>query len=172
MEQREEDGKWKYSNGNQIGPTIAGHAYIESNAENPSDIKNDSRCFYYKTYGPKKNRRFRKINCPLDPELIGINDGANVVGIKFSNMPKSRAQMLNGLYEPIEPPTSTIVGPLFKKIGSDIYAIKRNGHWEFVEPRGLHSNSYYVHIDGDGDLGTSTTGGKGNKVVDVSFYTL
>jgi len=172
MEQREEDGKWKYSNRQQVGPTIAGHAYIESNAENPADIGSDSKCFYFKTYGPKKNRRFRKINCPMDPELIGINDGANVIGIAFSKMPKSRAQMLNGLYEPIEPPTATITGPLYKKIGSEMYAIKRNGHWEFVEPRGLHSKSYYVHIDGDGDLGTSTSGGKGKKVVDVSFYTL
>merc|ERR1712021_105318 len=67
MEQREEDGKWKYSNGNQIGPTIAGHAYIESNAENPSDIKKDSRCFYYKTYGPKKESPIPQNQLPIGP---------------------------------------------------------------------------------------------------------
>ena len=79
-------------------------------AENPADISSDSNCFYFKTYGPKKNRRFKKLNCPTDPELIGINDGSAVVGVEFVKIPKSRASMLNGLYELIDSPTETLEG--------------------------------------------------------------
>ena len=30
MEQRPEDGKWKYSNRQQVGQSIAGNAFLES----------------------------------------------------------------------------------------------------------------------------------------------
>ena len=134
MEQRPEDGKWKFSNRQQVGQSIAGNAFLESQdslrlnfvnllmyyfeyffaflskAENPAEISSDSNCFYFKTYGPKKNRRFKKLNCPTDPELIGINDGSAVVGIEFVKIPKSRASMLNGLYQQVDPPTETLQG--------------------------------------------------------------
>jgi len=175
MEQRPEDGKWKFSNRQQVGQSIAGNAFLESQAENPAEISSDSNCFYFKTYGPKKNRRFKKLNCPTDPELIGINDGSAVVGIEFVKIPKSRASMLNGLYQQVDPPTETLQGPIYQKVGGEIYAIKRNGRWEFVEPRDLHTKKYYIHINSDGEAlnsDTTATGGWGKKVVNVNFFTL
>ena len=60
-EQIESDGKWKFSSFNGIGQSLAGHVFIHSQAESPDKIATDSNCDWFKSYGPKKNRRFRQV---------------------------------------------------------------------------------------------------------------
>ena len=98
-EQEEEDGKWKFSSKNQVGPSIGGNVFIDSRAQTPDQIETDSKCFWFKHYGPKKNRKFRTVNCIYSPELFSF-EGDGAVGVTFSKGPKSKLSFLSGVYAP------------------------------------------------------------------------
>ena len=76
----------------------------------------------------------------------------------------------------LKPQSNTSKGPIYKKVGGEIYAVKRNDRWEFVEPRDLHTSKYYIYINSDSatldDGARSATGGWGKKVVNVNFFKL
>ena len=98
-EQEESDGKWKFSSKNQVGPSIGGNVFIDSRAQTPDQIETDSKCFWFKHYGPKKNRKFRTVNCIYSPELFSF-EGDGAVGVTFSKGPKSKLSFLSGVYAP------------------------------------------------------------------------
>ena len=98
-EQEEQDGKWKFSSKNQVGPSIGGNVFIDSRAQTPDQIETDSKCFWFKHYGPKKNRKFRTVNCIYSPELFSFQ-GEGAVGVTFSKGPKSKLSFLSGVYAP------------------------------------------------------------------------
>lgn len=146
-EQEEDDGKWKFSSKNQVGPSIGGNVFIDSRAQTPDQIETDSKCFWFKHYGPKKNRKFRSVNCIYSPELFSF-DGEGAIGVTFSKGPKSKLSFLSGVYAPT---TLDTYDNAYAKVGGDIYAVKRNQRWEFVEIRDIHTDDFIAYIESDSD---------------------
>lgn len=142
-EQQLSDAKWKFSNQHQVGSTLGGHVFLHSDAASPDAIPEESKCTWFKSFGSKKNRKFRQMNCIVDPQLFGF-DGENAVGIEFAQAPKSKLALLNGVYVPVE-----VDGfdNAYQKLGDDMYAIYRNDQWEFTQPRGLHNGKSYAIVE-------------------------
>jgi hypothetical protein len=146
-EQTEDDGKWKFSAKNQVGPSIGGNVFIDSRAQSPDQIDPDSKCYWFKHYGPKKNRKFRNVNCIYNPEIFSF-DGDGAVGVTFTKGPKSKLSFLSGVYAPT---TLDTHDNAYAKVGGDIYAVKRNQRWEFVEIRDIHTNDFIATIESDSE---------------------
>lgn len=152
-EQEEGDGKWKFSSKNQVGAKIGGHAFVDSQADSPDAIETDSKCYWFKHYGPKKNRKFRTMNCVYDPEFFSFN-GDQAVGVEFAKGPKSKLAFLNGVYVPT---TLDHYDNAYSKLGGDIYAVFRNQRWEFVEIRDIHTDRFIATVDSEsGSLGDAS----------------
>jgi len=169
-EQMPTDAKWKFSAEHMVGPSVGGLAYIESQAMSPDQIKPQAPCYFFRVFGPKKNRRFRKMNCIFDVDLKGF-DGEKAVGVKFGTGPKSKLSMVNGVYLPVELDN---INEAYKKVGADVYAVKRDGEWVFVETRDIHTKRAFARINSSEnlvDIDLNSESFMGKKPSDFLTYT-